>query len=142
MAYRGDDNISIGQLAKRTGLAVSAIRFYEDSGLLQATRNAGGHRRFRRSDIRRVSFILVAQQLGFTLPEIRLQLTSLPEQRTPTLHDWEQLAGQFRASINQRIHALEQLRDTLDSCIGCGCLSLEKCRLYNPDDRAATLGQG
>ncbi len=142
MAYRGDETISIGQLAERTGVAVSALRFYEDSGLIFANRNNGGHRRFKRSDIRRVSFVLAVQRLGFSLPEIRTQLERLPDKRTPTRSDWEQLARHFREDINARIHALEQLRDTLDGCIGCGCLSMQKCRLYNPDDKAAVLGAG
>ena len=142
MAYRGNELLAIGQIAKRTGTTVSALRFYEESGLLQPQRNSSGHRRYLRSDIRRISFILVAQQLGFTLPEIRQQLSTLPNARTPTKTDWTELALQFQGQINERITALEQLRDTLDSCIGCGCLSLQNCRLYNHNDSAATLGAG
>lgn len=141
-AYRSEEHLTIGQLAKRTGLAVSAIRFYVDSGLISATRNSSGHRYFKRSDIRRVSFILIAQRLGFTLAEIGTYLAQLPEARTPTLNDWSELAEHFQEFINARILALEQLRDSLGSCIGCGCLSLEKCKLYNLDDKAANLGTG
>ena len=142
MAYRGNELLPIGEIAQRTGVAVSALRFYEDSGLLKPRRNNSGHRRYLRADIRRVSFILVAQKLGFTLPEIRQQLDKLPQARTPTRADWTKLSKQFRIEIDQRIAALEQLRDTLDGCIGCGCLSLQRCKLYNPDDSAATLGNG
>ncbi|WP_022952503.1 redox-sensitive transcriptional activator SoxR [Leucothrix mucor] len=142
MAYRGNEFIAIGKLAERTGVAVSALRFYEEKGLVKALRSSSGHRQFKRSDIRRISFVLAAQKLGFTLPEIREQLDSLPDARTPTKADWEKLSRKFKAEIEQRIAGLEQLRDTLDSCIGCGCLSLQKCRLYNPDDQAAELGAG
>ncbi len=142
MAYRGNEFIAIGQLAKRTGLAVSALRFYEEKGLVKAGRSESGHRQFKRSDIRRVSFVMAAQKLGFTLPEIREQLDNLPDSRTPTKADWGKLGKQFKEQIQQRIEDLEKLRDKLDSCIGCGCLSLQKCRLYNPDDEAAALGDG
>lgn len=142
MAYRGNEFIAIGQLAKRTGVAVSALRFYEEKGLVKASRSQSGHRQFKRSDIRRISFVLATQRLGFTLPEIREQLATLPESRTPTKADWARLGKQFKVEIEGRIAALEKLRDTLDSCIGCGCLSLQKCRLYNPDDEAADLGAG
>lgn len=134
--------LSIGQLADRTGLAVSAIRFYDSIGLVKANRNAGGQRQFQRSDIRRLSFVLIAQQLGFTLAEIRKQLDALPDQRTPTLRDWQRMSRQFKQDIDQRIDALERLRERLSGCIGCGCLSLKRCSLYNPDDRAASLGAG
>lgn len=134
--------LSIGQLADRTGLAVSAIRFYDSIGLVKANRNAGGQRQFQRSDIRRLSFVLIAQQLGFTLEEIRKQLDALPDQRTPTLQDWQRMSRQFKQDIDQRIDALERLRERLSGCIGCGCLSLRRCSLYNPDDRAASLGAG
>ena len=136
------DALSVGSLAERTGLAVSAIRFYEERGLIFATRDAGGRRRFERSTIRRVSFVRIAQGLGFSLAEIREQLDSLPGGRTPTLRDWKRLSRRFRKVIDERIARLEALRAGLDGCIGCGCLSLAKCRLYNPDDRAGTLGSG
>ncbi len=134
--------IGIGELANRTGLSVSAIRFYESAGLVCATRNAGGQRRFLKSDIRRLSFVLIAQQLGFSLKEIRLQMQSLPEQRTPNQKDWLRLSNGFQIDIDKRISALTDLRDKLSGCIGCGCLSLKKCQLYNPQDRAALSGSG
>jgi MerR family redox-sensitive transcriptional activator SoxR len=134
--------LSIGYLADRSGLAVSAIRYYETQGLLTPWRNSGGQRRFERADIRRLSFILIAQKFGFTLPEIREQLATLPGKRTPTKADWAQLSAAFREHLEARIAQLETLRDRLDGCIGCGCLSLDSCKLYNPDDAAAELGPG
>ena len=139
---RAQDVLTIGDLANRTGLSVSAIRFYEEKGLVASTRNAGGQRRFVRSDIRRLSFVLIAQQLGFTIEQIRQQLQSLPLERTPTKSDWTKMSHGFRKELDARIDLLVQLRDNLDSCIGCGCLSLRKCALYNPTDRAARKGQG
>ena len=134
--------ISIGQLADRTGLAVSAIRFYEELGLVHPERNAGGQRRFLKSDIRRLSFVIIAQQLGFTLDQICDQFESLPDERTPNPQDWRKLSKGFRAELDQKIDSLTRLRDNLDGCIGCGCLSLAKCKLYNPEDKAASRGTG
>lgn len=134
--------ISIGQLAERTGASVSAIRFYEGRGLLQPLRNAGGQRRFVRADIRRLSFILIAQRLGFTLAEIAGQLATLPSARAPTKKDWSRLSRAMRTDLDRRIAEMTDLRNRLDSCIGCGCLSLKACALYNPQDRAQTLGTG
>ncbi|HEX8527716.1 redox-sensitive transcriptional activator SoxR [Allosphingosinicella sp.] len=134
--------LAIGQLADRTGLSVSAIRFYEARGLVTALRNRGGQRRFLRSEIRRLSFILIAQQLGFTLGQIREQLAALPQGRAPTQQDWARISRSFRNSLDERIDGLVRLRDRLDGCIGCGCLSLRKCALYNPDDRLGRLGPG
>lgn len=134
--------ISIGALAQRTGLAVSAVRYYEGQGLIAAWRNAGGHRRFSRADIRRVSFIRIAQQMGVSLSEIRSLLDALPDQRTPTRDDWRRLSERFRGHLDAQIAQLERTRDKLDDCIGCGCLSLAKCHLYNPDDQAARHGAG
>ena len=139
---RAQDVLTIGDLANRTGLSVSAIRFYEEKGLVASTRNAGGQRRFMRSDIRRLSFVLIAQQLGFTIEQIRQQLQSLPLERTPTKSDWTKMSHGFRKELDARIDLLMRLRDNLDNCIGCGCLSLRKCALYNPIDRAALKGQG
>ena len=136
------DTISIGQLADRTGLSVSAIRFYETNRLVNAERNSGGQRRFRRSDIRRLSFVMAAQQLGFSISQIGEHLQGLPDQRTPTKADWERISKGFRTELDARITNLERLRDLLDGCIGCGCLSLKKCQLYNPGDRAARHGSG
>jgi len=139
---RGNEVLAIGDLAARTGLSVSAIRFYEARGLVQAFRTSGGQRRFLRSDIRRLSFALIAQQLGLTIPEIAAELAKLPEGRTPSAADWRGISGNFRKAIDDRIAVLKRTRDTLDGCIGCGCLSLKKCALYNPDDRAAKSGTG
>lgn len=139
---KASDRLSIGELARRTGLAVSTIRYYEAEGLLTAERNAGGQRRFLRSDIRRLSFILIAQQFGFTLEKIREQLQSLPLERTPNKADWTRISHGFRHELDTRIERLTRLRDNLDGCIGCGCLSLRKCTLYNPQDVARAHGSG
>lgn len=137
-----NDRFSIGEIAARTGLSVSAIRFYETQGLVTPARNAGSQRRFFRSDIRRLSFVLIAQQFGFTIEQIRVQLEALPDQRTPTKADWSRISARIRKDLDQKIDVLNRLRDHLDGCIGCGCLSLRKCRLYNRDDAAARLGAG
>ncbi len=139
---RETHHLGIGQVAKRTGLAISAIRYYEDEGLIKVLRNTGGQRRFKPSDIRRLSFIMVSQQLGFSLADIRHHLKSLPEQRTPTKKDWEKLSKQFKKVLEQRIKSLQLLNEKLDGCIGCGCLSLKNCSLYNPEDRLAEQGAG
>ncbi len=136
------DGLAIGALARRTGLAVSAIRYYEAQGLIAPWRNAGGQRRYQRADIRRLSFVMIAQQFGLTLPEIREVLSGLPGNRTPTPKDWKDISEGLRARLDERIETLTKLRDNLDGCIGCGCLSLPKCRLYNPDDRAKSHGSG
>jgi MerR family redox-sensitive transcriptional activator SoxR len=134
--------LSIGQIADRTGLAVSAIRFYEDQGLVRPHRNAGGQRRYDRADIRRLSFVMIAQRLGFTLAEIRAQFAALPEGRTPTKADWSKISRRFGSELDDRIAGLTALRARLDKCIGCGCLSLKQCHLYNRQDTAADKGQG
>ncbi|MEE4187386.1 MAG: redox-sensitive transcriptional activator SoxR [Roseobacter sp.] len=134
--------LSIGQLAERTGLSVSAIRYYEAQGLIHPWRNDGGQRRFDRADLRRLSFIMIAQQFGFSLPQIRAELDRLPKRRAPTKADWARISRAFRDSLDLKIDALTRLRDNLDGCIGCGCLSLEHCALYNPADRAAQKGAG
>ena len=134
--------ISIGALATRTGLAITAIRYYESEGLIRSTRNASGHRRFVRSDIRRLSFVKICQSLGFSLNDIHDILATLPNNRTPNKRDWERLSQQFSVDIDKRIVGLQLLKENLNGCIGCGCLSMAKCRLYNPDDRAAQLGSG
>lgn len=134
--------ISIGALAKRTGVAVSAIRFYEHKGLLTSLRTGGNQRRFLRSDIRRISFILIAQKLGLGLVEIEHELATLPQGRTPTVSDWQRISRSMRAQLDARIQLLTRTRGKLDQCIGCGCLSLTKCQLYNKDDRAGAAGPG
>ena len=139
---RGAARLTIGQVARRTGLSVSAIRYYETQGLVTPLRNSGGQRRFRTSDIRRLSFVLIAQQLGFPLEEISERLKRLPEGRTPTKRDWERMSKAFRRSLQERIDIMTRMRDRLDGCIGCGCLSLANCALYNPKDRAHRFGAG
>jgi MerR family transcriptional regulator, redox-sensitive transcriptional activator SoxR len=137
-----DRFISIGALSKRTGVAVSAIRFYEQKGLLTALRSSGNQRRFLRSDIRRVSFILIAQKLGLGLVEIEQELAQLPQGRTPTVADWQKISRSMRRQLDEKINLLTLTRRKLDECIGCGCLSLTKCELYNRDDRAGQAGPG
>jgi MerR family redox-sensitive transcriptional activator SoxR len=134
--------ISIGELSRRTGLAVSAIRFYEARGLVSAVRTTGNQRRFPRSDIRRLSFVLIAQRLGLTLGEIEALLSALPHGGSPTRADWQAISRKVRGALNEKIALLERTRDLLDGCIGCGCLSLDRCALYNPGDRAARAGPG
>ena len=134
--------LTIGQVAKRTGLAVSAIRYYESEGLITANRNRGGHRRFARAQIRRVSFILIAQKFGLTLPHIKKVLAQLPDERTPNAQDWARISKGLRVHLDKKISELEHMRDSLDGCIGCGCLSLKSCALYNPDDHAGQRGTG
>jgi MerR family redox-sensitive transcriptional activator SoxR len=134
--------LTIGELAERTGLSVSAIRFYETKGLVAPARNQGKQRRYLRSDIRRLSFVLIAQQLGFSIDQIRHALASLPSGRTPTQKDWERISSNFRGELEDRIARMTRLRDRLDGCIGCGCLSLKKCQLYNPADRLQRRGPG
>lgn len=136
------DMLPIGELARRTGLAVSAIRFYEDKGLVQPLRTGGNQRRFLRSDIRRLSFILIAQKLGLGLTEIEAQLAQLPQGRTPTLADWQKLSRSMRKQLDEKIQLLTRTRAKLDECIGCGCLSLQRCQLYNREDRAGAAGPG
>lgn len=136
------DRLSIGQVAERTGVSVSALRFYEEAGLVSPVRNNGGQRRFLRSDLRRISFVLIAQQLGFSLDQIRAQLASLPQGRTPTQRDWARISKGFREELDERIGLLTRMRDRLDGCIGCGCLSLKNCALYNPEDKAFRRGPG
>lgn len=139
---KNEVQLPIGEVARRTGLAVSAIRFYEGEGLVAPIRDTGGRRHFPRSDIRRLSFIRILQGFGFTLGRIREVLAGLPENRTPTPADWSAIADGLRTDLDQRIAALVKMRDDLDGCIGCGCLSLERCALYNPLDRAAAKGSG
>jgi MerR family redox-sensitive transcriptional activator SoxR len=134
--------LTIGDLADRTGLAVSAIRFYETHGIVQPLRNAGGHRRYGKADLRCLYFAKIAQKLGFPLADIAAQMRALPAHRAPDRADWAQISTGFRSRIDARIAALQALRDNLDGCIGCGCLSLDRCAIWNPGDRAATLGPG
>lgn len=142
MALKHSDILTIGELAARTGVAVSALRYYEERGLVRSIRSAGRHRRFLRSDIRRVSFIKIAQSLGLTIEDVARAFASLPEGRTPTAADWRQISHEIRSVLDSKIAQLEQMRETLDGCIGCGCLSLKRCALYNPEDKAGKTGTG
>lgn len=134
--------LHIGALAKRSGVAASALRFYETRGLIKSTRSPAGQRVFTRDVLRRVAFIRVAQSVGLRLEDIRAALNGLPHQRTPTRADWVRLSAAWRPLLDDRIDCLISLRDRLSSCIGCGCLSLKTCALYNPDDGAQRRGAG
>jgi MerR family redox-sensitive transcriptional activator SoxR len=136
------ENLGIGAFGKRAGVAASALRFYEDAGLITSTRSEGGQRTYARGELRRVAFIKVAQNVGLSLEEIRAALASLPAHRTPTKQDWEKLSRTWQPRIEAQIAQLVALRDQLSSCIGCGCLSLRSCALYNPGDQAAAHGKG
>lgn len=139
---KASDLLTIGELARRTGLSVSAIRFYEDKGLVEAMRTGGNQRRFLRSDIRRLSFVLIAQKLGLSLGEIEEAMKQLPHGRTPNARDWTRISGTIRERIDAQIAGLEKIREDLDGCIGCGCLSLNKCALYNAGDKWGESGAG
>ena len=134
--------LTIGELAARTGVATSALRFYEDRGLIAAARTDAGHRRYPRATTRRVAFIVFAQRVGLTLEEIRAALAALPTDRVPARDDWDRLTNAWRARIDERIAELARLKDSLTTCIGCGCLSLDRCAVLNPDDRLASHGPG
>ena len=134
--------LTIGELSRRSGVATSTLRFYEDEALLKSLRGPGGQRRYARDVLRRVAFIRAAQAVGLRLDDIRSALASLPDGRTPTKADWTKLSKLWRPLLDERINALTTLRDQLDACIGCGCLSLTACKLYNPNDVAAVRGSG
>ena len=133
---------TIGEVADRAGVATSALRFYEEHGLITSDRSDSNHRRYHADVLRRVSFIRVAQKVGLTLAEIKSALDSLPERRTPNRHDWADLAERWGPRLDEQIATLQRLRENLDGCIGCGCLSLDTCELYNSGDRAARAGAG
>lgn len=137
-----EPGLTIGRVAERTGLATSAIRFYEEQGLVHSWRTEAGHRRFARSAIRRLSFVLTAQRLGYRLEEIRRQLDRLPDDVAPTDAEWEQMAAGFMVELDERIAGLQRLRAKLDGCIGCGCLSLERCAIWNAEDHVSARGPG
>ncbi|MCY3768428.1 MAG: redox-sensitive transcriptional activator SoxR [Gammaproteobacteria bacterium] len=134
--------LTIGETARRTGVAASALRFYETRGLIQSVRSPGNQRQYHRAMLRKISVIQVAQGLGLSLREIGEALGTLPDQRIPTRGDWERLSAHWRDQLDHRIHRLQQLREKLSGCIGCGCLSLKRCALYNANDRAAQSGAG
>ena len=137
-----EELLNIGDVARRSGVAASALRFYEERGLIRSERKGAGQRRFPRSVLRRVAFIVFAQRIGLTLDEIGVELAKLPPHRAPTGKDWSRLSKTWTSRIDERIHELELLRAGLTQCIGCGCLSLERCQLSNPGDRAARQGPG
>jgi MerR family transcriptional regulator, redox-sensitive transcriptional activator SoxR len=136
------NGLSVGQLAARSGVAVSALHFYEAKGLIRSRRTGGNQRRYTRDTLRRVAFIRIAQRVGIPLREIRDALDGLPEERTPTHEDWARLSESWRTELDARIRKLQQLRDDLSDCIGCGCLSLARCRLSNPGDVLGDQGPG
>jgi MerR family redox-sensitive transcriptional activator SoxR len=137
-----NDLLTIGEASRRSGVASSALRFYEDRGLISSERAGSGHRRYPRSVLRRIAFIVFAQRVGLTLEEIGAELAKLPENRAPTRRDWSRLSSGWRRRIDLRIAELERLKLGLTECIGCGCLSLGRCKLANPEDRAASRGPG
>jgi MerR family redox-sensitive transcriptional activator SoxR len=134
--------LTIGEVSRRSGVAASALRFYEDRGLIESERAGSGHRRFARPVLRRVAFIVFAQRVGLSLDEIGAELAKLPPDRAPTRRDWSRLSSRWTARIDERIAELERLKSGLTECIGCGCLSLDRCRMANPGDRAAGFGPG
>jgi MerR family redox-sensitive transcriptional activator SoxR len=136
------DLLTIGETVARSGVAASTLRYYERIGLIRSTRSGGNQRRYERSELRRIAFVRVSQQVGVSLTEIRVALDALPARRVPTRADWARLSARWRARLDARIALLEGLRDNLTGCIGCGCLSLRRCRLYNPQDRVAADGPG
>ena len=136
------DLLTVGEVAERSGFAPSALRFYEREGLVTATRTAGGQRRYERSVLRRLAFVRAARNIGLSLEEIKESLASLPDGRTPTVADWARVSRGWRARLDAEIAALQALRDDLEGCIGCGCLSLKRCRIYNPEDQLSQSGPG
>jgi MerR family transcriptional regulator, redox-sensitive transcriptional activator SoxR len=139
---KSSEALTITEVSRRSGVAASALRFYEERGLISSERAGSGHRRYRRAVLRRIAFIVFAQRIGLTLDEIGAELAKLPPDRAPNRRDWSRLSSGWTARIDDRIAELERLRAGLTECIGCGCLSLERCQLSNPQDRAAKLGPG
>jgi len=134
--------LSVGQVAKRCDVKVSTLHFYEDKGLIHSSRNAGNQRRYRKDVLRRVSLIKAAQKMGITLEEVRQALEKLPDNRTPNQKDWQKLASAWKKELSARIAYLEKMRDYMTGCIGCGCLSMTRCPIYNADDKLAAQGSG
>jgi MerR family redox-sensitive transcriptional activator SoxR len=137
-----DANLSVGYVAKRTGVRVSTLHFYEQKGLIRSWRNQGNQRRYKRDVLRRVSVIKAAQRLGISLSSIHQTFLSMPNERTPDKKDWAQLSKRWQQQLDQQIISLSKLRDSLDGCIGCGCLSMQSCPIYNPEDVLADEGPG
>jgi MerR family redox-sensitive transcriptional activator SoxR len=142
VAMRTTDLLTVSEVATRSGFAASALRFYEREGLVHATRTSGNQRRYERSVLRRLAFIRAARNVGLSLDEVAAALATLPDGRAPTRADWARLSRAWRARLDEQIEALSRLRDGLDSCIGCGCLSLRRCAISNPSDVAASAGPG
>jgi MerR family redox-sensitive transcriptional activator SoxR len=136
------ESLTIGEVSRRSGVAASALRFYEERGLIASERAGSGHRRFPRAVLRRIAFIVFAQRVGLTLGEIGAELAKLPADHAPTRGEWSRLSRTWTSRIDERIAELERLKLGLTECIGCGCLSLDRCQLSNPGDRAASLGAG
>ena len=137
-----DTGWTVGKVAQRCGVKVSTLHFYEQKGLIQSARNAGNQRRYKADVLRRVAVIKAAQKMGISLADIQHALASLPDGRTPTARDWKKLSARWRDQLNERIAYLERLRDSLTGCIGCGCLSMSNCPIYNPEDKLAREGSG
>lgn len=137
-----DRPLTISEVSRRSGVAASALRFYEERGLIKSERAGSGHRRYPRAVLRRIAFIVFAQRMGLTLEEVGAELAKLPNNRVPERADWAKISGSWTRRIDERIAELERLRAGLTQCIGCGCLSLQQCQLANPDDRARRLGAG
>jgi MerR family transcriptional regulator, redox-sensitive transcriptional activator SoxR len=142
VSLKSSETLTISEVARRSGVAASALRFYEERGLIASERAGSGHRRYGRPVLRRIAFIVFAQRVGLTLEEIGAELAKLPPNRAPTRRDWSRLSSGWTARIDSKIAELERLKAGLTECIGCGCLSLDRCRLANPSDRAARLGPG
>ncbi|MGH3550317.1 MAG: redox-sensitive transcriptional activator SoxR [Pseudonocardiaceae bacterium] len=134
--------LTVGQLAARSGVAVSALHFYERQGLINSRRTSGNQRRYKRDMLRRVALIRIAQRVGIPLADVAAVLALLPDSRTPNRHDWQRISQRWHAELDQRIHHLQQLRDEFTDCVGCGCLSIDRCRLANPCDQLAKYGAG
>jgi MerR family redox-sensitive transcriptional activator SoxR len=136
------NELTVGELSARSGVAVSALHFYEKKGLITSRRTSGNQRRYRRDTLRRVALVRIGQRVGIPLAEIAEVLATLPEGRTPTRHDWQELSAQWQQQLNERIRGLQQLRDDFGDCIGCGCLSLDRCPMANPGDEMGRQGPG
>ncbi|WP_462159673.1 redox-sensitive transcriptional activator SoxR [Pseudoalteromonas sp. GB56] len=135
-------NLSVGTVAKRADVAVSALHFYEKKGLIRSWRNEGNQRRYKRDVLRRIAVIKAAQKMGITLEEIKETLSSLPDNRTPTKADWETLSRQWQQQLDEKIAYMQRVRDYVNGCIGCGCLSMQRCPIYNPEDKLASVDNG
>ncbi|RZM71847.1 redox-sensitive transcriptional activator SoxR [Pseudoalteromonas rubra] len=139
---RDEPKLSVGQVAKRADVAVSALHFYENKGLIRSWRNSGNQRRYKKDVLRRIAIIKAGQKMGITLAEIKQTLMSLPHSNTPSKEDWARMSGLWRAQLDEKIAYMQRVRTMVDGCIGCGCLSMSRCPMYNPDDVVAKAGNG